>query len=256
MVRKRVNLQWIAKDSTRQATFTKRRNALVKKARELSTLCGIKVSVVVYGDDQSKPPEVYPSVPEARELLRSFKAMPDHLEKLKKKMNMEEYLRGRISKLQDQMCKNDRERGENETSHNLHDAMAGNSTVVLAGLSNEELIKLDSLVQGKIMDAKERFKQLGLGQGSFQEPPPLPLLEKPTLSSQLQSPYIYSDIHTLVPTEPQPHQENWLPGQHWNERDFRYVGYNDLGISHGGAGPSSSQGGTTEYYNTRGSGFP
>jgi hypothetical protein len=213
--------------------------------------------VVVYGDDQTKPPVVYPSVPEARELLRSFKAMPDQLEKLKKKMKLEEYLRGRISKLQDQMCKNDRERVENETSHNLHEAMAGNSTVVLAGLSNEELIKLDSLVQGKIMDAKERFKQLGLVQESFQEPPPLPLLEKPTLSSQLQSPYIYSDMQTLVPTtEPQPQQENCLAGQLWNEREFGYVGYNDLGISHGGAGPSSSQGGTTEYYNTWGSRLP
>jgi hypothetical protein len=48
--------------------------------------------------------------------------------------------------------------------------MVGNCPIVLAGLTNEDLIKLDSLVQSKIMDVKERFKQLGIGQDSFQEP--------------------------------------------------------------------------------------
>jgi hypothetical protein len=89
MAPKKVNLQWIAHESIRKA--------LMKKASELVTLCGVKVSVVVYGDDKTKPPEVYPSVPEARRLLSSFKTLPDDLERFKRKVNQEEYLRGRIS---------------------------------------------------------------------------------------------------------------------------------------------------------------
>jgi hypothetical protein len=234
MAPKKVNLQWIAHESIRKATFTKRRNALMKKVSELVTLCG--VSVVMYGDDKTKPPEVYPSVPEARRLLSSFKTVPDNLERFKRKVNHEEYLHGRISKLQNQIFKSDRQRGDNETSRNLHEAMVGNCPIVLAGLTNEDLIKLDSLVQSKIMDVKERFKQLGIGQDSFQEP----LL--PTLSSQVQSPYYTysSEIQPLVPAEePQP-QQNWPVDYRWNDAELGSLVYNDLGICDGDTGPSCS----------------
>jgi hypothetical protein len=118
--------------------------------------------------------------------------------------------------------------------------MVGNCPIVLAGLTNEELIKLDSLVQSKIMDATERFKQLGIGQESFQEA----LL--PTLSSQVQSPYYTysSEIHPLVPAEePQPQQENWPVDYPWNDAELGSLVYNDLGISDGDPGPSSSSSG-------------
>ncbi|KAK3033347.1 hypothetical protein RJ639_034397 [Escallonia herrerae] len=48
MGRRRVEMKRIEDKSSRQVTFSKRRGGLMKKARELSVLCGVDVSVVVF----------------------------------------------------------------------------------------------------------------------------------------------------------------------------------------------------------------
>jgi hypothetical protein len=78
MAPKKVNLQWINKDSTRQAMLKKRKASSMKKGSDMTTLCGIKASVIVYGQGKSQP-EVWLSVLEARQLLNHFKAMPNYL---------------------------------------------------------------------------------------------------------------------------------------------------------------------------------
>jgi hypothetical protein len=76
MAHKKVNLQYIPKDSTRRATFRKRSCGLMKKVGELSTLCGIKTSVVIYGKGESVP-QVFPSHSEAVDILNRFNNMPE-----------------------------------------------------------------------------------------------------------------------------------------------------------------------------------
>ncbi|KAK7359358.1 hypothetical protein VNO77_01313 [Canavalia gladiata] len=48
MGKRKVEIKRIEDKSTRQVTFTKRRNGLMKKARELSILCDAKVAVVIF----------------------------------------------------------------------------------------------------------------------------------------------------------------------------------------------------------------
>ncbi|XP_011020777.1 PREDICTED: MADS-box protein FLOWERING LOCUS C-like isoform X2 [Populus euphratica] len=48
MGRKKVELKRIENKSSRQVTFSKRRNGLFKKARELSVLCDVQVAVLVF----------------------------------------------------------------------------------------------------------------------------------------------------------------------------------------------------------------
>lgn len=48
MGRKKVELKRIEDKSSRQVTFSKRRNGLIKKARELSVLCDVDVAVLVF----------------------------------------------------------------------------------------------------------------------------------------------------------------------------------------------------------------
>ncbi|KAK3160640.1 hypothetical protein QOZ80_1BG0062300 [Eleusine coracana subsp. coracana] len=177
---------------TRRSALKKRSNALTKKAGELATLCGAKVSVVVYGEDDVVP-LVYPSVPEARKLLDSFKAMPDDLKNLKKVLNQEEYLRARISKLQEQKSKSDHKKREDETSQLLLAAMAGHGPS-LPSLTTEELTSLNRMVEKRMRDAKARFEQI-MRQGNVHEPL-YPPQEKPKLSSQLQGPYTSTKMQT------------------------------------------------------------
>ncbi|XP_024017626.1 MADS-box protein FLOWERING LOCUS C-like isoform X1 [Morus notabilis] len=48
MGRKKVELKRIEDKSSRQVTFSKRRNGLIKKARELSVLCDVDVALLVF----------------------------------------------------------------------------------------------------------------------------------------------------------------------------------------------------------------
>ncbi|CAN6282358.1 unnamed protein product [Urochloa humidicola] len=168
MARKKVTLQWIANDSTRRATFKKRRKGLMKKASELATLCDVDACVVVYGDGEAQP-EVWPDVPKVAEVLARFRAMPE-LDQCKKMMDMEGFLGQRVEKLREQLGKLQRENREREATILLHHAIAGRcGPDGLAGLSVEEIASLGWMVENRINGIKDAFARL---QG--QEVPPLP----------------------------------------------------------------------------------
>ncbi|KAK3118950.1 hypothetical protein QOZ80_9BG0711180 [Eleusine coracana subsp. coracana] len=162
MARKKVTLAWIANDSTRRATFKKRRKGLMKKASELATLCDVDACVVAYGEGESQP-EVWPSVAEAARVLARFKAMPE-LDQCKKMMDMEGFLKQRIDKLREQLHKAQREIRERETTLLLHDAILGRRPG-LVGLTVEELASLGSMVESRMESVKKALQNLQGGQG-------------------------------------------------------------------------------------------
>ncbi|KAJ1703872.1 hypothetical protein LUZ63_003651 [Rhynchospora breviuscula] len=75
MGRSKLNLEFIAKGSKRLATFKQRKESVFKKARELGTLCDIRLCVVIESPDMPGY-QVFPSEEEARELLHMFNSMP------------------------------------------------------------------------------------------------------------------------------------------------------------------------------------
>ena len=121
MARRKVNLQWISNNATRRATYKRRSQGLEKKASELTTLCGIKLCVVMYGQGEAQP-KVWPSDEEAKELLMKFNNTLD-VSSLKKTKNQEEFLHSRSLKLHEQVSKLDHENRERETLDLLHDIM-------------------------------------------------------------------------------------------------------------------------------------
>ncbi|XP_031405627.1 agamous-like MADS-box protein AGL80 [Punica granatum] len=61
-LRKKVKLAFIVHDdSSRKATFNKRKKGLLKKMRELSIFSGVPVGVVICGKNESKPEVRLPS---------------------------------------------------------------------------------------------------------------------------------------------------------------------------------------------------
>ena len=196
MARKKVTLQWIANDSTRRATFKKRRKGLMKKASELATLCDVDACVVVYGDGESQP-EVWPDdVAKAAQVLARFKAMPE-LDQCKKMMDMEGFLNQRIDKLREQLRKARRENHERETALLLHDAIAGRRPG-LADLSVEEIAGLGWMVENRlngVKDAIERLQATTAGKGGQDVVLPDPATTN--LQLQLQLPQV--SLLPLVP---------------------------------------------------------
>ncbi|CAL9171708.1 unnamed protein product, partial [Musa hybrid cultivar] len=155
MARKKVNLAWIANDSTRRATFKKRRKGLMKKVSELSTLCDVKACMIVYGP-QEPHPEVWPSLPEATRVLARFKSMPE-MEQCKKMMNQEGFLRQRVAKLQEQLRKQARENRELEVALLVHEGLAGRS---LDDVSIEDATSLAWMVEMKAKVVHDRIERV------------------------------------------------------------------------------------------------
>ncbi|OAY73581.1 agamous-like MADS-box protein AGL80 [Ananas comosus] len=162
MARKKVNLAWISNDSTRRATFKKRRKGLMKKASELATLCDVRACVVVYAPGEAQA-EVWPSPAEAARVLARFKSMPE-MEQCKKMMNQEGFLRQRVAKAQEQLRKQERENRELETTLLMYDGLnsvaegAGAGAVGrLRDLGIEDATSLAWMVEMKAKAVQERI---------------------------------------------------------------------------------------------------
>ncbi|XBI89470.1 hypothetical protein VPH35_027274 [Triticum aestivum] len=123
MVRKKVPLRYIGKDSTRRRTYETRRNYLTKKVGELGILCNTKACVLVY-DEGASEPYVYPSHAEVVEILNRYKAMPN-MPQLKNTMSQEEFLTKCLAKLQHQANKLQSEREDRDIRALLHKAILG-----------------------------------------------------------------------------------------------------------------------------------
>ncbi|CAL4917733.1 unnamed protein product [Urochloa decumbens] len=194
MARKKVSLQWISNDSTRRATFKKRRKGLMKKASELATLCDVDACVVVYGDGEAQP-EVWPDVAKVAEVLARFRAMPE-LDQCKKMMDMEGFLGQRVEKLREQLGKAQRENREREATILLHDAIAGRrGPAGLAGLSVEEIASLGWMVENRIHGIREAFARLQAAQGA----PEAPLPPAAALQQLMQMPPVSGGGLQMVP---------------------------------------------------------
>ncbi|CAN0861518.1 Agamous-like MADS-box protein AGL86 [Linum grandiflorum] len=88
MVRSRRPLRWIADDLVRKTYFQKRRVRLIKKVKELTTLCGVQGMCVIY-NPYEEPPTVWPSCESAVQLMQMFMVLPG-VERSKKMLNQYE----------------------------------------------------------------------------------------------------------------------------------------------------------------------
>ncbi|CAN1251851.1 Agamous-like MADS-box protein AGL36 [Linum perenne] len=77
----------------------KRRDNILKKARELSILCGVQVLCIVYSVDEPGV-RVWPSDdPEAKEVMARYMAMPE-MERFRHAIDQETYLKNMIKKVE------------------------------------------------------------------------------------------------------------------------------------------------------------
>ncbi|KAE9598897.1 hypothetical protein Lal_00022368 [Lupinus albus] len=114
MARKKLDLTYIASDSKRNATYKKRRNGLMKKINEISTLCGIEACAII-STPYDLQPEVWPSHLGVQRVLYKFSRMSE-MEKSKKMFNQENFLSQSIIKAREQLRKLRNENRKKEMS--------------------------------------------------------------------------------------------------------------------------------------------
>ncbi|XP_043725757.1 agamous-like MADS-box protein AGL80 [Telopea speciosissima] len=170
MARRKVKLAFMQNDAARKATYKKRRSGIMKKVKELSTLCDVTACAIVYGPYEPKP-EVWPSPPEAKHVLTRFLSLSG-MDKYKKMMNQEEFLRESIAKLREKLKKLVMDNKEKENTKLMFECLAGQKD--LNDLSLETLGDLAWLVDSKMEIIQDRIQLLSMS------PPVVPPLPPPS----------------------------------------------------------------------------
>ncbi|GAB2260602.1 hypothetical protein Droror1_Dr00011457 [Drosera rotundifolia] len=167
MTRKKVKLAYIANDSARKATCKKRKKGFLKKMYELTTLCEIKACAIICSPYDAQP-EAWPSQTETQQVLSGFKKMQE-MEKSKKMVNQEEFLRQRISKTAEELKKIQKENREKEMTQVMYQCLTGKS---LQYLDIVDLNDLGWLIDQNLKSIYRRLENLR--KEAAMPPPPLP----------------------------------------------------------------------------------
>ncbi|KAL6140117.1 hypothetical protein ACLB2K_058418 [Fragaria x ananassa] len=156
MTRKKVKLTYITNDSARKATFKKRKMGLMKKVRELTTLCDIDACAIIYSPYDSQP-EVWPSLLGAHRVLTQFKTMPE-MDQNKKMVNQEIFLRQRINKAQEQLKKQKKDNREKEMARVMFQSLTGKSC--FQELTMSDLTDLNWVIDQHLKEIQLRMKNI------------------------------------------------------------------------------------------------
>ncbi|KAK7290225.1 hypothetical protein RIF29_04494 [Crotalaria pallida] len=156
MTRKKVKLAFIVNDSSRKATYKKRKKGLMKKVGELSTLCGIDACAILYSPYDPQP-EVWPSPLGVQRVLAKFRRMPE-MEQSKKMVNQDSFLRQRILKAKDQLKKQRKDNMEKEITQLMFQCLSAGK--ILQNLSMVDLNDLVWLIDQNLKDINRRIEVL------------------------------------------------------------------------------------------------
>lgn len=146
MARRKVKLAYITNNSARKTTYKKRKKGMMKKLSELSTLCGIDACAIMYSPYDSQP-EVWPSPSGVENVLEKFKNIPE-MEKSRKMLNQEGFLREMISKATEQLKKVRKENREKE----LRGVVFKSLTTGIPQLQDLNFMDMDDL--GRLINQK------------------------------------------------------------------------------------------------------
>ncbi|KAG5042707.1 hypothetical protein AAZX31_03G072000 [Glycine max] len=103
MARKKVNLTYISNPVKRKAVFNQRKNGLLKKVDEITTLCDIHACAIIYTPDKPEP-EVWPSDQGVEDVIFRFRGVSE-LARSKRMFCQEKFLKRNIIKAWGQLKK-------------------------------------------------------------------------------------------------------------------------------------------------------
>ncbi|KAF8105434.1 hypothetical protein N665_0157s0024 [Sinapis alba] len=157
MTRNRVKMTYIENETSRKATFKKRKGGIMKKALELSTLCGVPIAVIIESEYNSVP-EVFPASREAMGRVLAQWEMLSLVDRTKKMVNQETFLQQRISKATERCKKVTKENKELAMKEIMFDCLRGETAPCFVG--KDELRDLVGVVDQYITGLNRRIQIL------------------------------------------------------------------------------------------------
>ncbi|CAH8359112.1 unnamed protein product [Eruca vesicaria subsp. sativa] len=151
------NRTFIENDTSRKATFRKRKGGLMKKALELSTLCDVPVAVIIESEYSSVPEDGVGRVIDKWDML-------SQADKDKKMVNHEKYLKQRIEKANEKLNKVNKENREMEMKELMFDCLRNKTALCFLGPN--EICDLGVVIDQYIKILSRRIETLTNNQGS------------------------------------------------------------------------------------------
>ncbi|KAF4358975.1 hypothetical protein CsatB_008645 [Cannabis sativa] len=151
MGRGKLPLELIPKVKARRMTFLKRKSCLIKKAYELSTLCNVKVCLIVYDsmNQSSDPIATWPENPhEIRSLINDYKTAMAQKPDSKRLHTIADFIKEKIKKVNTEIEKLDQTSTTNTPSTST------------TSFSNNQLVEFVSDLDNKIEQVNERMRHL------------------------------------------------------------------------------------------------
>ncbi|XP_057541067.1 agamous-like MADS-box protein AGL80 [Amaranthus tricolor] len=152
MPRKKVKLAFIVNDTGRKASYIKRKNGLLKKMDELTTLCDVKACAILETPYEPHP-VVWPTHAVAREMIECFEQLPE-IEKVEKMVSHQDFLQQRLTKAEQHLEKQQRDNRVEEVTQIMHQCLVGKS---IEDLSLLELSDLNWVVNDSLTKIYERI---------------------------------------------------------------------------------------------------
>ncbi|XP_073119672.1 protein TRANSPARENT TESTA 16-like [Henckelia pumila] len=107
MGRAKLNMELISKEKSRNITFKKRKEGLIRKIREFTTLCAVEACMIIYGPKQDKgstEPEFWPeNMDEMRRIIDIYKAK--NKDSGNKSYGLSDFFHDRRKKIEDELSK-------------------------------------------------------------------------------------------------------------------------------------------------------
>ncbi|KHN05997.1 agamous-like MADS-box protein AGL80 [Glycine soja] len=195
MARKKVKLAFIANNSKRKTTYNKRKQSLLKKTEELSTLCGIEACAIVYGPNDPRP-EIWPSESGVINVLGKFKSMPQW-EQTKKMANQERFIADSIVKGKEKLKKLADENKEKEMSLFMVQWLKTGKVQPEHNMTMADFNVLSSMIDQNLKDIAKKMEMLNVNEVIPNQP-------------QMQTPAFQPDIPTSS-FEPQMQNPSYQP---------------------------------------------
>ncbi|KAI3447337.1 hypothetical protein Pfo_004002 [Paulownia fortunei] len=171
MTRKRIRHEQIPNESNRNATFEKRVDGLLKKANELSILCGVDIGIIVHKQGENNA-ILWPSPPIFMERLQNFLDCPD-TERTRKMVTHEKYLEQIMSAETENLLKSKNRTQSKESRQLMNELIQGK---IFDELDLYQLSGLNSVAEEMLKKLQKRNDELNNGQEQVQL---LPLLHPP-----------------------------------------------------------------------------
>lgn len=128
---------------------------------ELTTLCDVKACAILYSPYEARP-VVWPGPSGARDVIASFKRLPE-MEKVKKMVSQEEFLRQRVSKAHEQLKRQQKENREKEMTQIMYECLTGKS---IQNMSFLDLSDLGWVINQNLNEINKRIEGFEKGKSS------------------------------------------------------------------------------------------